>query len=326
MAGHSFAKLALTAALAGLAAGNPLPAGAQSRFKSGVDMVPLTVTVTDVKGRPITGLTGGDFQIFEDGVEQSLAFFAAAEVPVDVALVIDTSSSMRLTLPVVQKAACGLLRTLHAGDRGAVVEVKDAVRIPQPLTSDLGLLETSVHALRASGGTALYDGLYVMLKEFDRAHASQDVRRQVLILLSDGLDTRSHLPADEVMELARRVGVNIYVIALQGEAVPVPRSEQDESVLHAQYEMRTVAREAGGQAFFPRSAAELPAIYETIAQELASQYQLGYVPKRSGGDGDFRRVAVRLATNGLARTRSGYYASRAAGSRSNVPARAGGAQ
>jgi VWFA-related protein len=283
----------------------------QSTFKSGVDMVPLTVTVTDVKGKPITGLTGGDFKVLEDGVEQSLAFFAAAEVPLDVALVIDTSSSMRLNLPIVQKAACGLLRTLHAVDRGAVVEIKDAVRVPQPLTSDLGQLEKSVHALQASGGTALYDGLYVMLKEFDRARqTSLDVRRQVLILLSDGLDNTSHLPADHVMELARRVGVNIYVIALQNEAVPVRRAEKDDYVLHAEYEMRTVAREAGGRAFFPKTAGELPAIYQTIAQELASQYQLGYVPMKPGGDGNFRRVAVRLATNGLARTRSGYYADR----------------
>jgi VWFA-related protein len=307
MASNTFGRLALAAALGVLTAGTPVPAGAQqSTFKGGVDMVPLTVTVTDVKGKPITGLTGGDFKVLEDGVEQPLAFFAAAQVPVDVALVIDT----------VQKAACGLLRTLHPADRGTLVEIKDAVRVPQPLTSDLGQLETSVHALRASGGTALYDGLYVMLKEFERAHqASQDVRRQVLILLSDGLDNNSHLPADQVMELARRVGVSIYVIALQGEAVPVRRAEREDYVLHAEYEMRTVAREAGGRSFFPRTAGELPAIYETIAQELASQYQLGYVPMKPGGDGNFRRVAVRLVANGLARTRSGYYADRASGAR-----------
>ena len=319
MACRILTRLAITVpvALGCLAGGHPVTVNAQQQaFKSSVDMVPLTVTVTDVKGKPITGLTGGDFKVLEDGVEQSLTFFAAAEVPVDVALVIDTSASMRVNLPIVQKAACGLLRTLHAADRGAVVEIKDSVRVPQPLTSDLDQLEKTVHALRPSGSTALYDGLYVMLKEFDRAHqASRDVRRQVLVLLSDGLDNTSHLPADNVMELARRVGVNIYVIALQNEVVPVNRAERDESVLHAEYEMRTVAREAGGRSFFPKTAGELPAIYETIAQELASQYQLGYVPMKPGGDGDFRRVAVRLATNGLARTRSGYYATRTSAAR-----------
>ena len=312
MALQTIARLAIAVpvVLGYLAVGHPAPAGAQQGgFKSGVEMVPLTVTVTDVKGRPITGLTGGDFKVLEDGVEQPLAFFATAEVPLDVALVIDTSSSMRSNLPIVQNAACALLRTLHAADRGSVVEVKDSIRIPQPLTSDLALLEQSIYALRASGSTALYDGLYVVLKEFDRAHQeSQDVRRQVLILLSDGLDNTSHLPADQVMELARRVGVSIYVIALQSDAIPVRRAEQDETVLHAEYEMRTVAREAGGRAFFPRTVSELPAIYATIAQELASQYELGYLPLKPAGDGAFRHIAVRLAANGLARTRSGYYA------------------
>lgn len=312
MAGHTLARLAIAVpvVLGFLAVNHPAPAGAQqSGFKSGVDMVPLTVTVTDIKGRPVAGLTGADFKVLEDGVEQPLAFFATAEVPLDVALVIDTSSSMRSSLPVVQKAACALLHTLHPADRGTVVEIKDGVRIPQPLTSDRDRLEASIYALRASGSTALYDGLYVTLKEFEHAHQeSQEVRRQVLILLSDGLDNSSHLPADQVMELARRVGVSIYVIALQNDAVPVRRADQDETVLHAEYEMRTVAREAGGRSFFPRTVAELPAIYDAIAQELASQYELGYLPLRPAGDGAFRHIAVRLAANGLARTRSGYYA------------------
>jgi Ca-activated chloride channel family protein len=312
MAGHTFARLTLAAALGTLTAGTPSPISAQnSTFKSGVDMVPLTVTVTDVKGKLVTGLTGGDFTILEDGVEQPVSFFASGEMPVDVALVIDTSTSMGGDLPLVQKAASGLVRTLRASDRGAVVEVKDAVRIPQPLTSDREQIETTLRALRPSGNTALYDGLYVGLKEFDRARRENpDVRRQVLVLFSDGLDNTSHLRFDDVLELARRVGVNIYVIALRGQAAQVPRAEQDEAVLQAEYVMRTVARESGGRAFFPRTPWELPAIYDAIARELASQYELGYVPARPGATGAFRRVVVRMApaTAALARTRSGYYA------------------
>jgi len=311
--------LAVPLALGYEAVSDPAAARAQqATFKSGVDMVPLTVTVTDVKGRHITGLAGGDFTVLEDGVEQPLAFFASGDVPVDVALVIDTSSSIGPDLPLVQKAACGLVRTLRAADRAAVVEVKDTVRIPQPLTSNRGQIETTIRALRASGNTALYDGLYIMLREFDRARReSPDIRRQALVLLSDGLDNTSHLLFDDVMQLARRVGVSIYVIALRGQTVPLRRDEQHESVLRADYAMRTVAHEAGGRAFFPRTAQELPAIYDAIALELASQYELGYVPVAAGADGGFRRVAVRLATHGLARTRSGYYAAPTPGSRAS---------
>ena len=316
MAFHSFTKVALAVpmALSALTLGNPATVRAQhAPFRTGVDMVALTVTVTDGAGKHITGLTGNDFTVFEDGAQQPLSFFASEKVPVDVALVIDASASMRPDLPLVQKAACGLIRTLRAFDRGAVVEVKTAIRIPQPLTFDHAQVEATIRGLTASGTTALYDGLYMMLKEFERAQrGNPEVRRQVLILLSDGLDTTSHLPFDEVMELVRRLGVNIYVIALRGEAARVPRSEQHETLLQADYSLRAVAREAGGRAFFPTTAAELPTIYGAIAQELASQYELGYVPVKPGGDGTFRRVFVRLAptTNANARTRSGYYAER----------------
>lgn len=153
-------------------------------------MVPLTVTVTDGVGKPVTGLIQADFSVFEDGVEQLLSFVASEDVPVDVALVIDASGSMRANLPLVEKAACRLVRSLRAFDRGAVAEVKDAIRIVQPLTSDHGQVEATIRALTASGNTALYDGLYVMLTEFDRARRGiPEIRRQVLILLSTGWTT-----------------------------------------------------------------------------------------------------------------------------------------
>jgi Ca-activated chloride channel homolog len=323
----NFTRLALLGpvVLAALTLGRPAPVGAQkAAFKSGVDMVPLTVTVTDAAGRHITGLTSGDFTVFEDGVEQRLSFFASEAVPVDVALVIDASSSMRGDLPLVRKAACGLVRTLRPSDRGVVVELRDTVRISQALTSDQHQIEATIHAVTASGATALYDGLYVMLREFERARGgSSEIRRQVLILISDGVDTRSHLPFEEVIELARRVGVNIYIIALRGPETLVPGSDRARTVLKAEFAMRAFANETGGRAFAPKAASELPAIYDSIAQELANQYELGYVPVKAGGFGEFRRVLVRLAasTSSLARTRSGYYASRTPGFRSDLAAR-----
>ena len=307
--------LSVVAALVALALRGPARVDAQSAtFKSGVDLVPLTVTVTDKVGKYVAGLTGDDFTVFEDGVAQSLSFFACDEVPVDVALVLDTSTSMRTDLPLVQSAANGLVRKLRPSDRGAVVEVKDSAGIRQPFTSDRASIEKAILASSASGSTALYDGLYVVLKEFERERrGALQVRRQALVLLSDGLDNKSHLSFEDVMDLARRVGVNIYVIALRGDVAQIPRAERDSSVLEADYTMGAVARESGGRTFFPKTARELPGIYSAIAQELASQYQLGYMPARPGGDGAFRRVTVRVSpqTTGLARTRSGYYASRA---------------
>ena len=280
-------------------------------FKSGVEMVPLTVTVTDTNGKYVAGLCGSDFQVYEDGVEQPVAFFASDEVPIDVALVLDTSSSMGVDLPLVKTAAIGLVRRLRPTDRAAIVSVTQTAGIPQSFTSERELIERGIRSLSASGETALYDGLYVVLKEFERERkATTQVRRQALVLLSDGLDNRSRLAFDDVLDYARRVAVNIYVIALRGALAQVPRNEQDAAVLRADYALNTVTRESGGRLFFPKMARDLAGIYTAIAQELFSQYELGYMPVRSVSDGGFRRVAVRVRpeTNALARTRSGYYA------------------
>ena len=301
-------------AVGALPVGGPAHVKAQSAtFKGGVDMVPLTVTVTDATGKYVTGLTSSDFTVFEDGVEQPVSFFASEEVPVDVALMLDTSDSMQTDLPLVQSAATGLVRTLRDYDRGAVVEVKDSAKILQSFTSDQARIEKAIRRLSTSGSTALYDGIYVVLREFERERrAALQVRRQVLVLISDGMDSTSHLAFEDVMELARRVGVNIYVIALLGDRAQIQRSVLYPFTLRAKYTMGAVARESGGRTFFPKSAIELPAIYTAIAHELANQYELGYLAARPGGDGAFRRVMVRVPaqTNTLTRTRAGYYAPR----------------
>ena len=275
-------------------------------------MVPLTVTVTNGQGRCVTGLSVDDFAVFEDGVRQSVAFFASEPAPVDVAFVIDTSGSMVNDLSLVREAASGLVRTLRAADRAAVIDVKGTVGMARPLTSDHAEIEAAIAGLSASGGTAVYDGLYVVLREFERDRSRhEDVRRQALIVLTDGVDNQSHVPSDQVVDLAHGLGVSIYVIALKDVTTVRPWLVPRE-VLQAEYVMRSLARDTGGSIFFPTSARQLATIYDVVAQELASQYQLGYVPLRAGGDGGFRRVSVQVvpSARGVARTRSGYRASR----------------
>ena len=276
-----------------------------SIFKSAVEVVPLTVTVTDAKGKYVKNLLETDFSILEEGVRQSLAFFANEPVPIDLALTIDASASMARQLPIVRKAAGALVDSLRGGDRATVVTIKTAVGVALPLTADRPRIDAAIRDLSASGGTALYDGVYVVLKELERARIAE-IRRRVLVLLSDGLDTASRLSADDMLALARRAGVGIYVIAMPAPS-NLPRNRQDGSALQAEYAMRTLARDTGARSFFPERVEELPAIYREIAHELANQYELGYLPSRSGPHGGFKRVTVHVE-NAVARTRSGYYA------------------
>lgn len=287
-------------------------AGAQGVFKSGVDMVPLTVTVTDASGKYVRGLTERDFAVFENGVQQSLSFFASEPVPVDVALVLDVSSSMAVDMPRVREAANGLVRSLRPADRAAVVAVRTSVGLPQPFTTEHERVTAAIDVLRSAGSSAVYDGLYIALKEFAREHREHaEARRQVLVLLSDGLDNASHVSADELADAARRAGVSIYIVALTDPAAQARGTPWNVAQERATYTMRALAQDSGGRIFFPTAPTELAAVYGAIAREFASQYDLGYVPARPG-DGTFRRIAVRVLApaSGIARTRSGYHAAR----------------
>jgi Ca-activated chloride channel family protein len=282
-------------------------------FKSGIDIVPLTVTVTDRAGKYVTGLTSSNFRVFEDGVLQPLSFFANDNVPVDLVLVIDISSSMQEDLPLLHSAASGLVRQLRSHDRVGVIQVNEIAAINQPLTTDYASVLAAIRKMSVSGSTALYDGLYAVLKEL--AHQREGlnaVRRQAVVLLSDGLDNKSLLSFDDVVDVARAGAVSIYPIALRGDASLVSRSALSQRDLDVEYTMSTVARESGGRAFFPKAARELPLICKAIAQEVSNQYELAYMPTRPTGDGSFRRVAVRIepATSASVRTRTGYYPSR----------------
>lgn len=294
-------------------------AGAHSlnaqEFRSGVDMVALAVTVTDGRGQAVTGLSARDFKVFDDGVPQEVALFGSAQVPLDVALVFDTSSSMLTALPTLKSGARGLLRRLRAGDRAALVEVKRTIDVPQALTADLSSIEAAIGRLSAAGETALYDGVYLSLRQFERERRVQpELRRQALVLFSDGLDTVSRMGFDEVTALARALDVTIYSITLQEETVLANFALADQ-LREVGWQIRTLTRDTGGFAFFPKRIWELERIYEMIARELVNQYAIAYVAPAPVEGQTFRRVSIGLVppARGAARTRTGYVVAGARG-------------
>jgi Ca-activated chloride channel family protein len=280
-----------------------------SVFRSGASLVAFNVTVMDGK-QFVAGLQPADFAVFEDGVKQDVRFFEAASIPLDLVLLIDTSSSMRDKMPVVHEAALGFLKTLRAGDRGSVIEFNDGVNVVETLTSDKSALEAAVRKTDAKGGTALNNALYIALKQFGKmTNPGGDVRRQAIAVLSDGNDTVSLVSFDDVLGQARRSGVSVYTIALKSQ-YENQATDGRRYFSESDYAMRTLARETGAQSFFPAQIGELKGIYAVIAEELSSQYSIGYSPTNSRMDGRFRRIAVHVTSRPelKLRARSGYLA------------------
>jgi Ca-activated chloride channel homolog len=283
-------------------------------FRTGVDLVALNVVVTDGRDKHVTGLSAADFAVFEDGVMQDVSFFAAKDVPLDLALLLDTSASMSDKMQTMQEAAVGFAASLRAGDRLTVVDIKDTVKVLHPLAAELGGANTAIRQTVARGGTALYNGLYMTLKDMvKQRRGNGDVRRQAIAVLSDGEDTASLVGFEDVMDVAKQAGIAIYTITLRSPYLVREASHSGSRYFsQSEFAMKSLAQETGARAFFPTAIAELASVYGSIAEELATQYALGYTSKNPKRDGAFRRVIVRLVDQPGARTRtrSGYQSAR----------------
>jgi Ca-activated chloride channel homolog len=278
-------------------------AAQQGRFRSGIELVSLNVTVTD-GAKYVTGLAQEDFEVFEDGAKQNLSFFSQVQQPIALAILLDTSNSMEEKLATAQEAAIGFVRRMKKDDVIEVVEFNSQVRVPQPFTHDVNALERAIRQTSVNGSTSLYNAIYVSLRALkdERAKNAEEIRRQAIIVLSDGDDTSSVIEYDDVLDLAKRSETAIYAIGLRQQETGRGKFKEAEFVL------RQLSQETGGRVFFPTSVAELPKIYEQISDELASQYTMAYSSKNPMRNGAWRRIDVRVNKPGLtARTRRGYY-------------------
>jgi Ca-activated chloride channel family protein len=276
---------------------------AQQTFRGGIDLVSLTVTVTE-NGRYVTDLAQGEFEVYEDGAKQGVLFFSRTQQPIALSILLDTSASMEESLGTAQEAAIGFARQLKQDDLIEVIDFDSQVRILQEFTNDRAALEHAIRQTAVNGSTSLYNAIYISLKQLKkvRVRSADEIRRQAIIVLSDGDDTSSLVEYEEVLDLAKRSETAIYAIGLRhGEQA---RREFKE----AEFVLRQLAQETGGKAFFPGSVQELPKIYQQISDELGSQYSLAYSSKNPLRNGAWRRLVVRVTRQGaVARARQGYY-------------------
>ncbi|HEX3644274.1 MAG TPA: VWA domain-containing protein [Vicinamibacterales bacterium] len=280
----------------------------QVPFRAGVDLVSLNVTVSDGAGKYITDLTPEDFNVFEDGVKQEVTFFNRTNLPIALALLLDTSASMDSKLPTAQEAAIGFARRLRSQDLAEVIDFDSRVVVLQNFTNNAAELEAAIKKTSAGGSTSLYNAVYIALKDLKKVVAknAEEIRRQAIVVLSDGEDTSSLLPFEEVLDLAKRSETAIYAIGLRAPEGPGTTTK---GFKEAEFVLRQFAQETGARSFFPSQLAELSGVYGQISDELSSQYTVGYTSRNPKRDGSWRRVVVRVTRPSMtARTKLGYFA------------------
>jgi len=297
--------LCLTACLAPLAVAQT--AQQPPIFGVGIDVINLNVSVTDVSNHYVTDLTVGDFAVFEDGLRQDLTLFTHENLPISLSVMIDVSASMDEKISVAQAAATRFVKTLRPQDNAQIVQFNDRATTLQDFTNDHALLEAAIDRTQTSGPTAMYNALYIALKELEKTKTAKELRRRAVVLLTDGEDTASLVSDDQVIELAKKTEVAIYSISLRNN-----RAADRERLAFSQaaYVLTTLANETGGQVHFPNSLSELDAVYDRIAEELRTQYSIGYVSSNKRKDGKWRRIVVRVPgrENLQVRHKIGYYA------------------
>jgi Ca-activated chloride channel family protein len=272
---------------------------AQAPFRSRVETVLVTVTVTDANGRLITDLEKGDFQVFEDGAPQPVTQFSDQRVPVSLGLLLDASDSMR-GQPIVD-ARLALDRfvgdLLEPGDEAFVASFNHRPRIVAPWTRPPSALRSRLDTLQPTGGTAIYDALVASAPLFDRRTHT----RAALVLISDGADTASDRSLQQAREVIRRTDPFVYAIAIDSaEARASTRVNPDA--------LREITGPSGGYTEVVHTAEELGPATERIADELNHQYTIGYTPSRPP-DGAWRTIRVRIRDGAyFARARRGYFA------------------
>lgn len=280
-------------------------AGAAAQvFKGGTDLVSLNITVTEGDVL-VPGLEQSLFSVYEDGVQQDIAFFSRTPQPIALSLLIDTSTSMDTKLTVAQEAAIGFARRLQPADAAQIIDFDSRHEILQTFTNDRNLLEQAIRRTQVGGSTSLYNAIYVALSELKRMRAAtlDQVRRQAIVVLSDGEDTTSVIAYEDVLQAAKRSEVAVYAIGLRTR-----QESRSKEFNEAEFVLKTLSSETGGRVFFVEDVNELPAIYQKIADELANQYSIGYNSKNLKKDGAWRAIVVKVnRPNTAARTKRGYF-------------------
>ncbi len=278
----------------------------QFTISVGVDLVNVLFTVTDDKGRLVSGLGPDDFIVEEDGERQEILHFAREnELPLTMALLIDTSPSVRPVFEEEQRTAVSFLRSiLRQQDLSLVIGFDRTVTLIQDFTESTDLLADGIYSLDIGSGTSVFDAVYLASEDRLREEAG----RKAIILISDGEDTTSRIDRNEALIAAHQADAVIYSISnsLRRRGGFFGGRRQSTGDIGT---LEKLSEETGGAVFVLDRGDEFEDIFAQIAEELRTQYSLGYVSTNGEMDGEYREIRIRPRDRDLrVRARRGYYA------------------
>jgi Ca-activated chloride channel homolog len=269
-----------------------------------VNRVNMLFTVSDKKGRFVTDLKKDDFELTEEKKPQQIVeFVAESDLPLRLAVVVDTSNSIRDRFRFQQEAAVEFINSvMRPEDKAVVISFDTGPELVSDLTSNTGDLAKAVRSLRPGGGTSFYDAVYYACRDKLQEDQPRHKFRRALIVLSDGDDNQSRMSRDQALEMAHKADVVLYAISSNNSG-----AEQDGDKV-----LRYFTKETGGLVFFPFKVQDLAQSFENIANELRHQYSILYRPDPPKLDGQFHEVGIKVKTRKdlVVRARKGYYAPR----------------
>jgi len=284
--------------------------GRATTFRVHSDLVLIPVTVTDGKGRVVTGLNKEQFTLFEDKREQTITHFASEDAPASIGIVFDTSDSMAPKLTKAREAVAALLTNSNLADEFFLVKFSTEPVLVVPMTTEKEEIARRVEAITVRGTTALLDAVGMAMNEMKNARYT----RKALVIISDGEDNASHCSVHDLKERVSEADVLIYAIGLtDSSALYYSTMTWPPPVSTGSTLLTEIARETGGRLFEVHKLKELPQVASKISAWLRNQYVLGYSPANSRDNGKYHRIQVKLTKpSGFPRLhaswRLGYYA------------------
>ncbi len=273
-------------------------------FRASTNLVLLDVSVTDRKGRPVSNLEKGSFRIYEDRIEQEIAFFSYEMRPVSWGLVLDRSGSMAPMMDEVYNAALHSVEAGTSEDETFILAFDHRIDLVRPFTTDRPSLIKAIRGISPGATTALYDAVEQGLRELTRGRH----QKRVLVVITDGEDNASRIRFEDLLQKAKRAEVQVYTIGMFSGMGFLDLYDSSDGQVKRQLEL--LAEETGARAYFPKNTRQCDRACKDIAEQVSRQYTIGYYPELAQWNDQWRTIEVKVAGSSTysVRARTGYYA------------------